>query len=340
MAKSKTPKTHLRVRIYSVPKYSTRSVRVFFEITNKGNEPVSVLKRNTPLEGLLEDCLTVKRNGKALKYDGLHVKRLKVTPEEFSELKPDQSLSREVDLSESYPLAFGGKISVSFKKKLLNVLSGNATTTPAKITGVPANFTVTSALRPTVGDRHREAVPVSESLPSAARPLAVNVNILGATPERETALRRLHDECLEVSKAAFDSLKNDAKYTEWFGTHTSPRARQVLSVYKRIGDNAGQNIFTYDCNPSSKCNSSVAAQTTFGSTTILICEAFWSLPQTGSDTQLGCLLHEHSHASAGTKDFDGGRRDLARQLALSDPNRATNCAYNIEYYAVQEDQPV
>lgn len=333
MAKSKTPATHLRVRIYSVPKYSTKSVRVFFEITNKGKKPVSVLRRHTPLEGLLDDSLTVKRNGKAVKYDGLHVKRLSVSPDEFIELKPDQSQSREVDLSEAYPLLAGGNVSVSFKKKFLRIMGGKLTNAPAKITAVPANFNITSALRPTIGMRHREAATNGAPLTSAARTLVGNIIIEGATPEQEALLAGLHDQCMDTCRTAGGSVRPDAKYNEWFGEYTQGRANKVLSVYERIPDRASEIKFTYICNDPNKCGGTTVAQTTFESTTILICAPFWGLPRTGEDSQVSTLVHEHSHASVGTKDEEGGKPDLARQLARNDANRATNCAYNIEYFA-------
>ena len=67
---------------------------------------------------------------------------------------------------------------------------------------------------------------------------------------------------------------------------------------------------------------------------IFVCRAFWSAPNTGTDSRAGTLIHEMSHFNvvAGTDDVVYGQTG-ARSLAISDPNAALNNADSHEYFA-------
>jgi peptidyl-Lys metalloendopeptidase len=67
---------------------------------------------------------------------------------------------------------------------------------------------------------------------------------------------------------------------------------------------------------------------------IFVCRAFWSAPNTGTDSKAGTLIHEMSHFNvvAGTDDWAYGQT-AARNLASSDPAKALDNADNHEYFA-------
>ena len=67
---------------------------------------------------------------------------------------------------------------------------------------------------------------------------------------------------------------------------------------------------------------------------IFVCRAFWSAPNTGTDSKAGTLIHEMSHFNvvAGTDDWAYGQT-AARSLANSDPAKAVDNADNHEYFA-------
>ncbi|HEX8249770.1 MAG TPA: M35 family metallo-endopeptidase, partial [Pyrinomonadaceae bacterium] len=67
---------------------------------------------------------------------------------------------------------------------------------------------------------------------------------------------------------------------------------------------------------------------------IYICSVFWQAPATGTDSKAGTLIHETSHFTivAGTEDWVYGQSG-AKNLAVSDPNKAVDNADNHEYFA-------
>jgi peptidyl-Lys metalloendopeptidase len=67
---------------------------------------------------------------------------------------------------------------------------------------------------------------------------------------------------------------------------------------------------------------------------IFVCKAFWSAPNTGTDSRAGTLIHEMSHFNvvAATDDHVYGQSG-AKSLAISDPAKAIDNADSHEYFA-------
>ena len=69
-----------------------------------------------------------------------------------------------------------------------------------------------------------------------------------------------------------------------------------------------------------------------GDWTIYICRVFFSRKgREKSNTQWGAILHEATHAGAGTEDFAVGHEG-ALQLAQNNPNQAIENADNYEHF--------
>jgi hypothetical protein len=326
----------LRVRIYSVQEYKTRSVRVFFEVTNKGKSPIRVSRRHTPLEGLLHDSLLVKRNGKIVRYDGLHAKRLLPSHEDYFELQPDESKSTEVDLSQGYSMSNGGRVSVRFKSTNLKAYVLGQENAPVTVSTPEAKFKVSKAPvkqpRPTIGEMNR-AIPMSAI---AEENQMLNPIIQGGHGRDAILLGALQEAFSKCQEADTNLDGLPTKYSDWFGQRTSDRFDQVRGVYQSIMDRMKTVQFTYICEKGT--SDGIAASTSRGGSIIHIYDPFWALDPEGIESQVGCLVHEHSHASGNTIDVpkDGGGLgpDYYKRLALRNANQAINCAYNFEYYAV------
>lgn len=67
---------------------------------------------------------------------------------------------------------------------------------------------------------------------------------------------------------------------------------------------------------------------------VYLCNIFWLAPPVNRDSQAGTLVHEVSHFDvvAATDDFVYGE-NLAKNLALTNPDQAINNADNHEYFA-------
>jgi peptidyl-Lys metalloendopeptidase len=127
------------------------------------------------------------------------------------------------------------------------------------------------------------------------------------------------------------NLSNDAHYREWVGTFTAQRLQTVRDTFAGIRDRMEFTTFTYILTGVG-CQSGLHAYTFKSETRIWTCEPFWSSPATGMESKAGTVLHEHSHATAGTDDIRYGE-GTCRQLAIDDPNRAVRNAANYAYFA-------
>lgn len=103
---------------------SHEPIWVRFELTNNGNEDVYVLKWYTPLEGLNSDCLQVVRNGtQTVPYDGRLAKRGKPDPADYVLVPAKQTISVDVDISESYHVSVPGEYDVSLRTTVRDYVS-------------------------------------------------------------------------------------------------------------------------------------------------------------------------------------------------------------------------
>jgi peptidyl-Lys metalloendopeptidase len=209
------------------------------------------------------------------------------------------------------------------------------------LTGGKTEFTVKKGpLRlPTRGEAARTASATlakakGVSAPKGAAGLAaapLPPTIVGGTSAQQAAAKQAHLEGFRLCEAALAGLANDARYKEWFGTHTAARFSKVKSVFAKIRKRMTTVTFTYDLSGTG-CKSGTFAYTYKGGTTIWFCGAFWTAPATGTDSKAGTVVHEHSHSDASTDDLTYGQAN-ARALAASDPAQATRNADNFEYYA-------
>jgi hypothetical protein len=153
----------------------------------------------------------------------------------------------------------------------------------------------------------------------------------GGTAEQRQAVTSAHQDARQLCASVLARLANDNRYKEWFGAHTAVRFAKVTDNYSRIASRMDATTFTYDLTLTG-CDAGVFAYTHKGGTTIWLCQGFWNAPSTGEDSRPGTLVHEHSHASAGTDDLAYGSSN-ARQLATATPDKAIRNADNHEYYA-------
>ena len=89
-------------------------VPVSFTLRNDGSATITVLRRQTPLEGILGDLFEVTFAGRRLEYRGRMVKRGPPTADEFVTLGPGSHAHATVDLAEGYDLSSPGRYRVRF----------------------------------------------------------------------------------------------------------------------------------------------------------------------------------------------------------------------------------
>jgi peptidyl-Lys metalloendopeptidase len=89
-------------------------VPVGFTLRNDSSVAITVLRRQTPLEGILGDLFEVTVEGRRLEYRGKMVKRGSPTADEFVTIDPGLHAHATIDLAEGYDLASPGRYRVRF----------------------------------------------------------------------------------------------------------------------------------------------------------------------------------------------------------------------------------
>ena len=118
-------------------------ILVTFEIENAANETYQLLKWGTPLERpLTGDCLTVRRDGQVVPYDGKLVKRGDPPIDSYLSIGPNERLQSTVDISEAYAIDSVGDYTVTLKAVPAVPVDGtvvypNLLTAPAENTMFP-----------------------------------------------------------------------------------------------------------------------------------------------------------------------------------------------------------
>ena len=100
---------------------SDKPIPLQFKLINRGEQPLSVLKWNTPLEGWFNNSFDIEVNGQKAQYIGAMVKRFRPGDEDYVEIAPGKSTEGEVDLTQGYDMKTPGMYGVNFKGYMQDV---------------------------------------------------------------------------------------------------------------------------------------------------------------------------------------------------------------------------
>ena len=89
-----------------------------FTFTNRDDDIYYLLKRNTPLEGLVSPFVVVSCDGVPLKYEGIVVNYAPLSRDEFVPLKPGDSVTATVEITDVYAFTSDGRYSISYVNPL------------------------------------------------------------------------------------------------------------------------------------------------------------------------------------------------------------------------------
>jgi hypothetical protein len=326
----------IETRITIVSKAS-EPLTVLFEVINNGSQNLRILKRYTPLEGLKSDCLVVRVNGRKVRYDGYFFKRGQPDASSYQSLLAGEVVSRTVDVSKAYDTSLPGQYEVSFSKNRLLVLpeitlekisfTFEKLVTKIAIATIGAvQARILSPLQLTVGAQNRLQLMSLEKAAAHEDPV-----VIGASEHQEKIILRAHRNGMQYVRKTVGMINDDDLYRIWFGEYNDSRPARAQSVYDKIINRRAR--FTYrvggeDCAPDDY------AYTTDGSSLIHLCRLFWAAEDEGLESRAGTIVHEHTHASAGTYDHDYmqiGCKELARDHPLKAVRNADNYEYFAEY---------
>lgn len=305
-----------------------------YQLVNNSAETIHVLRWQTPVDGLTADLFRVTRDGEEVAYIGPMYKRIAPRAEDYIELKPGQSLSAEVDLSAYYDMRSGGQFEVRYARDASDVVREASLAAKGGVTAGVAAFDLARGTANVYVDAAPD--PLGMSIDSAGPSvLAATNSFVSCNNTRQSQLATARNSSVTYannSKSYLTAGTSGSRYTWWFGSYNSSRYSTVRSHFNNISSALSSQPYTFNCSCSdSGTYAYVYANQPY---TVYLCGAFWSAPNTGTDSRAGTLIHETSHFTvvAGTDDWAYGQT-AAHNLATSNPARAVDNADNHEYFA-------
>lgn len=303
-------------------------------ITNNHNHEYHLLKRRTPLEGLMSSIFTVTHNGKMLPYEGLHFKRAPPTDDDYVSIPAKSSLEATVDLSLAYRFQASGEYSVQLSTTL-NYFHGCATTFPKQQQQqVSSNIQVFMLMESSMQPKMTEAQIIGMNFPS--KPLSQLVGdakppkFSGNWPDvaKNESIQAYYEAYKLVKESVLNVFNNLTLYRTWFGD--AQYQDQVSCVYTGIKSSLEKEPVTL-VDEGILCKNNTYAYSLFQVQIIFFCPLYMASP---AYEKAGVIVHEMTHIVDGTNDIVYGRED-ARALARECPDLAIRNADNYEYFSLK-----
>ncbi len=299
----------------------SQDVIVTVTITNETGRTVRILRWLTPVDGVEEPLFTVTRDGQPVAYTGPHAKRPQATGRDYVSVKSGESITRAVDLGESYDLTGTGQYEVAFNVSAYGLLDEKKSNVQAL---------VSSAISLKVGGRAAKGGKPTPPPPPA--PGGTSFNACSTT--QQSVLAAARNAAKTYASGALGYLNagtTGSRYTTWFGIVETTRYDTVRSNFEKISGRMADAGITFDCSSKRNVYAYVYPNAPY---TIYLGRVYWNAPATGTDSQAGTLIHEMSHFTvvAGTDDVVYGQAG-AMNLASTDPASAIRNADSHEYFA-------
>lgn len=335
------------------------------QCTNDGTETVHLLYWGTPFDPVDRSLLKLTDDdGLEVKYRGPHAKRIFDHEASLLTLEPNDTISSTFDLAELFDLPYQGAFTVSLSEDSLLGFSGprlreenlaplqneanslRLEISPKPFEGIedfsPLNYDFDDKVGSLSGPK---CPPLFFCLSPAYHDGGVChfnryisfTRIVSSAPSK---IKILQDQAIEAYKRILlFKVRDTPAFRSWFGSFDRRKANQVASVirgfkgqlrckshvfYTDLGRCEDDTIAWYIKHPDPKQLSAAN-----------YCPRFFSLPDNGTDSKWGTILHELSHGYGGTVDHAYGQA-RCRQLAISAPHLAVENADSYQYYLEEE----
>ena len=312
------------------------TVACSFEFTNVADEDLYLLKRNTPLEGLRSNFLTVSAEGRPVPYKGPVLYRIPPKKDEFVLLKTGESISASVQITDVFSIDTDGLYTVQYSNPLRYLSVHEMMYNRHEVRESDIDETVYIYLENT----RFLLKPIKPEEPK----ISFTVHFQSCSSASFTNGSTNQSATLDAHKllcSGIDNAKgkvgNNDLYKTWFGAHTSSRESTVKTVYQSVRNGISGRSLTYH-NSGPHCDDTTVAYTymSWSYTTVHLCKIYFPLPTScrGTDyTKERTLLHEWAHALGYRDDYKktyGG--DECKKLAKNDPDGAIKNADNFSFH--------
>lgn len=309
------------------------SGKIVYSLSNTTNAPVQVLRWMTPLDGVSNDIFSVSQNGQEVAYTGRVVKRPAPADSDYVTLAPGQSISAEVDLTAYYDMRQGGQFSVRYNRDGSQAIRAAADAARGGVKAGTLDFDTRGGSVEVFADAAPDAFDQGDSKAGVGILAATN-SFVSCSTTRKTQIATARTSATSYannSRSYLTAGTQGSRYTWWFGTYNSSRYSTVRTHFNNIYSALSSQPFTFDCSCTDSYYAYVYPNQPYK---IYLCNAFWSAPNTGTDSRAGTIVHEVSHFTVmgGTDDWAYGQ-SAAHNLAVSNPSRAVDNADSHEYFA-------
>jgi peptidyl-Lys metalloendopeptidase len=300
---------------------ASEDLRVTVTLTNVSSHPVSLLEWNTPAKGLTEDLFVLTLNGERVEYEGPHFKRPAPQAEHFITLAPGESLTRTVGLTGFYDLSRSGQYTLRYE---VGAEHGHGAGMVAALESNEASVYLQG-----------RANPMLQQAAAQGTVRAAALSYTNCTTTRQSSIATAFSSAQSITNNSVTYLNGTpgakARYTTWFGAYSLTNWNTAKAHFAAIKSAFDTKAVVVDCSCTQSYYAYVYPSQPYK---IYVCSAFWSAPNTGTDSKSGTLVHEMSHFTvvAATDDWAYGQ-SAAKSLATSNPTRALDNADSHEYFA-------
>ena len=324
--------------------YHSSTVECVFNYTNNGDKDYDILMRSTPLEGLLSEFLTVKRDNERIRYSGVYLRRLEATNDEYLTITSHSLVSVTVDISNAYNMNSPGHYSIVYASPIYykhTVLLADAASvtvtdqfTPYSssivvITGAASDNTVGGLVK---AFSHRYNYPCKHIFQGVCAPFFAHYDNVEAKAH-ETI--QIHKTVYVYIDPAIETITQDKRhYKRWFGSRNGRYVKRVEGVFKGIKEVLKKEPFLYYYKGRLCTKKKVLAYTWHKARVIVLCPLHYRTPHVLHPfSQLATVLHEMTHAVGYTVDITYRIRKCL-YLAKREPYKAIENAQNYGLYFV------
>jgi peptidyl-Lys metalloendopeptidase len=297
-------------------------------VTNTGRIPVAVPRWQLPKGQMDADLFEVVQDGRPVDYVGRLAKRPAPAPGDFAILRPGQSLRGRTELTRHYDMHGGGEYVVIYRMDLLDGVDLDALRDGSET--ILSNAVTL----------WRDAAPVDRRIDwdalNAPAAEAGSLSTVNCSSSQASGVSSAYNGARNYSTESKGYLQGRAwsaagpRYTTWFGALDSSRYTTVTNHFVSIEDAFYNKAVVVDCGCTQNYYAYVYKNQPYK---IYVCNAFWSAPNTGTDSRSGTLIHEMSHFTvvADTDDWAYGQ-SACKKLAKR-ANKAIDNADSHEYFA-------
>lgn len=294
-------------------------------VSNRSRAMVVVPEWQLPSEDMETAQFVLRRDGQPVSYAGPHIKRGISQAVAMIRVAPGVTLDYEIELSRAYDLSQSGRYTIEF-------VSRGATGAQLSLRSTVQEFRLDDrgASLTTVGPSAFVGPNSAASVTALAALLSYSRCTVTQQADVATAVTAAATYAAQA-KSYMVANKLGARYTKWFGTVSTANANTVTNNFTAIDNAFATKPVTVDCGCKKTYYAYVYPNQPYK---IYVCKAFWSAPNTGTDSRAGTLIHEMSHFTvvAGTDDWAYGQT-AAASLAISDILKAIDNADSHEYFA-------